>query len=380
MAAPLYAQSMAPEKHPPQTRIVIGLMSGTSVDAVDAALIETDGESFVRGIASTDRPYTNAERSLIREAAALALTLPAPAQDPLIAEAERVLTIAHAEAIAQLPHQETATLIGFHGQTVAHRPPSSGHPSPFTWQIGNAPLLARLTGRPVVHDFRSADVASGGEGAPLAPGYHRALVSTLERPVGILNLGGVGNLTWFDEHGQWGAFDTGPGNSLIDDWLQHHAGARYDADGALAAAGQVHDQILAQMTDLAFFDQTGPKSLDRADFTTAPVRTLSPADGAATLTAFTAETVALALRTLPVPLKRLLVTGGGRHNPTLMQMLRTRTGLPVDPVESQNWQGDALEAQAFAWLAVRHVKGLPLSWPETTGVPAPQIGGKLALP
>lgn len=366
---------MASEKH-----LVIGLMSGTSVDAVDAALIETDGEAHVRGIAAHERPYTDAERSLIRKAAAHALTLPRPRLDPLIAEAEQLLTRAHAEAVAALSGQAQASLIGFHGQTVAHRPPSSGHATPFTWQIGDAALLARLTGRPVVHDFRSADVAAGGEGAPLAPGYHRALASNVERPVGILNLGGVGNLTWFDDDGRWGAFDTGPGNGLIDDWVQQQAGQRFDTDGALAAGGHVHADVVSAMADLAYFDTTGPKSLDRADFTIQPARGLSPADGAATLTAFTAETVALSLRAVPVRLKRLLVTGGGRRNPTLMQMIAARTGLPTQSVEVEGWHGDALEAQAFAWLAVRHLKGLPLSWPETTGVPAPTPGGRLARP
>jgi anhydro-N-acetylmuramic acid kinase len=371
---------MAAGKH-----LVVGLMSGTSVDAVDAALLETDGEGHARGLAALDRPYSDLERRLIREAAALALTLPEPAAHPLIAEAERVLTLAHAEAIAALPGSDAATLIGFHGQTVAHRPPSSGHPRPFTWQIGDAALLARLTGRAVVHDFRSADVAAGGEGAPLAPGYHRALVSSLDGPVGILNLGGVGNLTWFDVGtetgaGNWGAFDTGPANGLIDDWVHAHTGARFDSGGALAGTGRVHEEVLTAMADLAFFDQAGPKSLDRADFSIAPARGLSAADGAATLTAFTAETVALSLRNLPVRLKRLLVTGGGRHNPVLMRMIEQRTGLKTDPVEIEGWHGDALEAQAFAWLAVRHLKGLPLSWPETTGVAAPCPGGRLVRP
>lgn len=373
---------MATEKH-----IVVGLMSGTSVDAVDAALIETDGQRHVRALSACERPYTDAERSLIRKAAARALLLPGPTDDdPQILEAERILTLAHAEAVAILPDSKTATLIGFHGQTVAHRPPSafkstgSGGRRPFTWQIGNAALLARLTGRAVVHDFRSADVAAGGEGAPLAPGYHRALVSGLPLPVGILNLGGVGNLTWFDADGNWGAFDTGPGNGLIDDWVQQHSGARCDSGGTLAGAGSVHMDVLTAMADVAFFDQAGPKSLDRADFTFAAARGLSPADGAATLTAFTAETVALSLRNIPVQLKRLLVTGGGRHNPVLMRMIAQRTGLPTAAVETEGWHGDALEAEAFAWLAVRHLKGLPLSWPETTGVPQPQTGGRLALP
>jgi anhydro-N-acetylmuramic acid kinase len=370
---------------PAERHLVIGLMSGTSVDAVDAALLETDGESHVCAIAFVDRPYSDSERALIREAARLALTFPAPRPDPLLAEAERLLTLAHAEAVAALPGQAEATLIGFHGQTVAHRPPSyfrersADTGEAFTWQIGDAALLAQLSGRPVVHDFRSHDVAAGGEGAPLAPGFHRALAGGLELPLGVLNLGGVGNLTWFSEKA-WGAFDTGPGNGLIDDWVEQQGAGRFDAGGALAGGGQVREEVVQTLADLAWFDAGGPRSLDRADFSVAQVRGLSPADGAATLTAFTAETVRLALAGLPVRLKRLLVTGGGRHNPVLMAMIADRTGVPTDPVEAVGWQGDALEAQAFGWLAVRHLKGLPLSWPETTGVPRPMPGGRLAAP
>ena len=231
----------------------------------------------------------------------------------------------------------------------------------------------------VVHDFRSADVAAGGQGAPLAPGFHRALASHLEQPLGVLNLGGVANLTWFAESA-WGAFDTGPANGLIDDWAARHGGGRFDEDGRMASGGRVDEAILAVMTSAEWFDQPPPKSLDRSDFSLEPVRGLSAEDGAATLTAFTAETVRRALGHLPVPLRRLLVTGGGRHNPVLMRMLARRTGIAVDPVEAVGWQGDALEAQAFGWLAVRHVRGLPLSWPETTGVPLPQTGGRLVKP
>lgn len=360
--------------------LVIGLMSGTSVDGVDAALLETDGEGHVVPRGFVARPYADSERALIRAAAARALRMPAPAPDPLIDEASRVLTLAHADAIAALPGSGEATLIGFHGQTVAHRPPSSGHPAPFTWQIGEAALLAQLTGRPVVHDFRSADVAAGGEGAPLAPGYHRAILGPIDRPAGILNLGGVGNLSWFLPDGRWGAFDTGPGNGLIDDWAEHVGAGRCDADGRLAAAGRVREELVAAMADQAWLDAAGPRSLDRGDFTIAAVRGLPPADGAATLTAFTAETVRLSLAALAEPLERLVVTGGGRHNPTLMRMLAQRTGIEVMAIEALGFDGDALEAQAFGWLAVRHLSGLPLSWPETTGVPAPQPGGRLARP
>lgn len=361
-----------------EKRIVVGLMSGTSVDAVDAALIETDGDTFVRPLSFRDRPYTEAERRTIRAAAVRALEMPAPGPDPLLDAAEAVVTRAHAEAVAALPDADRATLIGFHGQTVAHRPPSlAGGAAPFTWQIGDAAELSRLTGRPVVHDFRSADVAAGGEGAPFAPGYHRALAHALDQPVGVLNLGGVGNLTWFDGD-RWGAFDTGPANGLLDDWVAAHGLGPCDRDGRIAAAGTVDAAALSAMCDRAWFDLPGPKSLDRGDFSLDAVAGLSPADGAATLAAFTAETVRLALRLVPVRPGRLLVTGGGRHNPTLMRMIAERTGVRTEPVEAAGWEGDALEAQAFAWLAVRHVLGLPLSWPETTGVPAPQPGGRLA--
>lgn len=364
--------------------LVIGLMSGTSADGVDAALLETDGQAQVRVLSFAERPYADAERALIRAASRRALELPAPGADPLIQEAEAMLTVAHAEAIRNLPGQERATLIGFHGQTVAHRPHSSGHKPSFTWQIGDAVLLAHLTGRPVVHDFRSQDVATGGEGAPLAPGYHRARLSGVVEACGILNLGGVGNLTWFqnpsDQKAPWGGFDTGPGNALLDDWIARHTGDRFDEDGRLAAEGHVNEEILRTMTGVRYFTTNGPRSLDRDAFSLAPVESLSVVDGAATLAAFTAESVRLSLRRLPVPLARLFVTGGGRHNPILMAMLRQRTGCEVAPVEALGWNGDSLEAEAFGWLAVRHLHGLPLSWPKTTGVPRPTSGGRLARP
>ncbi len=358
--------------------LVIGLMSGTSADAVDAALIETDGADHVRPLAFHERPYSPAERAIIRGAAKAALGMARPGPNAEIAAAERLLTLAHAEAVAALPGSEAAELIGFHGATVAHRPDG---PAAWTWQIGDGALLARLTGRPVVFDFRSNDVAAGGQGAPLAPGYHRALAraSGMRGPMGVLNLGGVGNITWFSDDG-WGAFDTGPANALLDDWVAAHGGGTHDADGALSGAGAVHADVLTAMCDLPWFDLPGPKSLDRDDFPLAPVRGLGVADGAATLAAFTAETVRLALATLPVRLERLVVTGGGRRNPTIMRMISARTGVPTMAVEDVGWRGDAMEAEAFAWLAVRHLYGAPLSWPETTGVSAPVSGGRLVRP
>jgi anhydro-N-acetylmuramic acid kinase len=358
-------------------RLVIGLMSGTSADAVDAALIETDGETHVRAIAFLDRPYSESEQATIRAAARRALELERPGPDPLVDEAVRIVTHAHAEAVAALPGGGAATLIGFHGQTVAHRPPHAGPPPHFTWQIGDAALLARLTGRAVVHDFRAADVAAGGEGAPLAPGFHRALAGGFDVPVGVLNLGGVANLTWIAGE-RWGAFDTGPANGLLDDWVALHGLGRFDRDGWLAAQGIVHADRVNRMSASPWFARPGPKSLDRGDFTLDAVADLAPADGAATLAAFTAETVARALDLVPVRPARLLLTGGGRRNPVLARMIAARAGIPADPVEAVGWEGDALEAQAFGWLAVRHLRGLPLSWPETTGVPHPMPGGRLA--
>ena len=360
-----------------QPLLSLGLMSGTSRDGIDAALLLTDGESVIEPKGFLSLPYTAETQALIADACARALTLPQPGPDPLIDQLSTHLADLHAQTVHRLCNAtgtpiNAVALIGFHGQTIAHRP-APRHTLSWTWQTGDAARLSALTSRPVIHDFRSADVAAGGQGAPLAPGYHRARAPRNEA-IGVLNLGGVGNLTWFHA-GQWGSFDTGPANALIDDWVRSHNKGSYDKDGALAGVGSIQDSVLTSMLDLAWFDAPPPKSLDRADFDTAPARGLSPADGAATLTAFTAETIRLALGHVP-PLARLLVTGGGRHNSTLMAMIAHRTGLPTQPVETLGWNGDALEAEAFAWLAVRSQRGLPLSWPETTGVPVPLTGGK----
>ncbi len=231
----------------------------------------------------------------------------------------------------------------------------------------------------MVNDFRSADLTAGGEGAPLAPLYHRALAADLEQPLAVLNLGGVGNVTFLDGETVI-AFDTGPANAMIDDWALTHTGTACDVDGKLAASGRVDEAALARLMDNPYFVRKPPKSLDRNDFSAKPVAALAAADGAATLTAFTAESVARSKALLPASPRRFLVTGGGRHNPVLMAMLRQRLGVPVEPVERAGWQGDALEAQAFAFLAVRSLCGLPLSVPGTTGVPRPITGGRLHRP
>ena len=266
-------------------------------------------------------------------------------------------------------------MIGYHGQTVAHRPDRG-----WTWQIGDGAVLARATGIAVVSDLRSADVAAGGQGAPLLPIYHAALTAGLERPVAVLNLGGVGNVTFVGADGALVAFDTGPANGLIDSWVEAETGARYDADGALAASGHVDEAVLTAMLDHPYFAAPSPKSLDRNDFTIQPARGLSAADGAATLTAFTAATVAEALDQLPARPKRLIVAGGGRHNPTLLRMIGERTGIAPEASDTLGWDGDAMEAEGFAYMAVRTLKGLPISFPGTTGVPHPLLGGRVDRP
>jgi anhydro-N-acetylmuramic acid kinase len=296
-----------------------------------------------------------------------------------IREVERELTLLHGEAVELLIRrhgQDGIALIGFHGHTILHRPEAGR-----TRQIGDGALLAQRLGLPVVSDFRSADVAAGGQGAPLVPAWHRALARGLARPLAVLNLGGVANVTWIGAgEDEILAFDTGPGNALIDDWALRHTGRPVDAGGVLAARGTVDPETIERFRAHPFFAAAPPKSLDRDDFARLVPHHLSAEDGAATLTRATAAAVAAALAHLPAAPRRWLATGGGRHNPSLMTALGAELGYPVEPVEAVGWDGDALEAQAFAYLAVRSLRGLPLSFPGTTGVPAPQIGGRVDWP
>ncbi len=352
-------------------RQVIGLMSGTSLDGVDAALIETDGVRVAGFGPSLTIPYAAPLRTALRSLLDRASDI--DATDPELQRLERCLTDVHVTAVNALG--VAAELIGFHGQTILHRPRERR-----SWQIGDAARLARETGIPVAFDFRSADVAAGGEGAPLVPAYHAALAAGLARPLAVLNLGGVANLTLIGTGEALLACDTGPGNALLDDWAMRHTGVPCDRDGALAAAGRVDEAVLARLLAHPFFARAAPKSLDRQEFhaTLDMISGLSAPDGAATLTAFTAA--AIAATRLPERPARWLVCGGGRHNTALMQALRQRLGVPVEPVEAEGWDGDALEAQCFAFLAARVEAGLPLSWPGTTGVPAATSGGRVARP
>ena len=356
-----------------KTYTALGMMSGTSMDGVDAALLTTDGERIARFGPWLTVPYDEEQRSRLR-----AVVDGACAAAPV----EREITEVHEKLVNLILEENNFVrsdidIIGFHGQTILHRPDEGQ-----TQQIGDGALLARRVGIDVVNDFRSADIAAGGQGAPLAPLYHWARARDLEGPLAVLNIGGVANVTWIGP-GQAAdddtvlAFDTGPGNALLDDWMLAHTGTPVDRDGAQAAQGEPIEAVLAQFLGQPFFRQAPPKSLDRNDFSLEPLAPLGIADGAATLVALTCRAVARAAEHFPAPVDRWLVSGGGRHNPALMAGLsEILTGL-VGPVEEVGWRGDALEAEAFAFLAVRSLRGLPLTLPGTTGVAKPLTGGTL---
>ncbi len=351
-------------------RLAIGLMSGTSLDGVDAALVETDGRDHCAPLAALTSFYPADFRKALRQAIAGAI-------DPAPLEAQ--LTDYHAEAtellLAKSGRAATeVAIVGFHGQTVLHRPEQRR-----TWQIGDGARLARRLGIDVAFDFRSADVAAGGQGAPLAPVYHAALAADLpERPVAFLNIGGVANVTWIGADGRLIACDVGPGNGPIDDWVTRHTGQPFDADGQLARSGAADASRLRQALSASFFARPAPKSLDRLDFTEDLAAGLAPADGAATLTEFTAAAIAASAALFPAPPVRWLGAGGGRSNGYLMERLAARLAAPVQPVEAIGVNGDDVEAQAFAYMAVRVAEGLPISFPETTGAPGPLTGGRIA--
>ena len=362
----------------------IGLMSGTSLDGVDVAVISTDGERIAALGPRGYRPYADAERALLRQALSDAVLLgDRNARPGALAAAERLVTTAHGEAVAGFlaEHRIAADIIGFHGQTVLHRPEHG-----LTVQIGAGDELARLTGIPVAYDFRAADVAAGGQGAPLVPVFHRALAAGLDRPgpLMILNIGGVANISYLG-HGADDpiACDTGPGNALIDDFVRARTGAAFDAGGEAAAGGTVDHAWLARALADPFFAIPLPKSLDRNAFARSvqALDELSLADGAATLTAFTAATIARIVPLLPQAPKSVIVAGGGARNRTLMRMLGERLApATVETAEAVGWSADALEAQAFAFLAARHLRGLPITFPGTTGVARAMTGGVIAKP
>ena len=352
-----------------RTYTAIGLMSGTSLDGIDAALIETDGRNTVRTLDAISMPYTDADRARIR--AAFGKT---DRTSPDVQVAEALSTDLHIAAVKALIARtgQTPDLIGYHGQTTYHAPADG-----ITIQLGNGPRMAGELGIDVVYDFRAQDVKSGGQGAPFMPLYHQVLARTarLPEPVCLLNIGGVSNITWIEGE-QVIACDTGPGNALIDDWMLKNTGERMDQDGHTALSGKPDIARIQQWLAHPFFAAPAPKSLDRDAWAHIDISDLSLEDGAATLAMFTAQAVNRAIAQMPARPQQVIAIGGGRHNETIMRALGN--GQRVINADVLGWRGDYIEAEGFGYLAARSVLGLPLSLPTTTGVRTPMQGGKLA--
>lgn len=366
--------------------LVMGFMTGTSLDAVDMAVLDTDGEAIAAFGPAGERKLSDATREVVLEATRQALAWERDTPEPAIFRhaAEMVAEEHFAAAETFLQANDLSwpdlDLIGMHGQTVLHERPCEGVPGRSV-QLGDAGMLARLSGRPVACDFRTADMAAGGEGAPLAAVYHvaRARTSKLAPPLAVLNVGGVANVTWWAGGDDFTAFDTGPGNGMLDLLVQARGAGRYDAGGRYASVGRADEGVVRALLAHPYFQGPPPKSLDRHDFSLEPLEGLQLEDAAATLVAFTAEAVKLAFEGLGQP-NEVIVTGGGRLNPEIMKALAERLSAPVRSAEDHGWRGDAIEAEAFAFLAARVQRGLPISFPKTTGVARPMTGGRIVRP
>lgn len=364
--------------------LVLGFMTGTSLDAVDMAVLDTDGEKIVQFGPAGERKLSDALRGVVLEATKQALSWPrGTPEPPMFAHTAEMVAEEHFTAAEGFLAEHGLSwpdldLIGMHGQTVLHERPKDGQPGRSV-QLGDGAMLARLTGRPVAFDFRSADMAAGGEGAPLAPIYHlaRARASRLSAPLAVLNVGGVANITFWSGGDEITAFDTGPGNGMIDLLVQARGAGRYDAGGKYASVGRADEAIVRGYLAHDYFQGPPPKSLDRHDFSLEPLDKLQLEDAAATLVAFMAEGVRLAFDTVGQAPGEVIVTGGGRHNPEIMKALTQRLPVPVKTAEDHGWRGDSIEAEAIAYLAARTFRGLPISFPATTGVAKPLPGGRI---
>lgn len=357
----------------------LGLMSGTSMDGIDAAILDSDGDLISAFGPTGYLPYSTNDRALIRRAMVAAQKMTDhDGQIDVIREAESLITERHQSIVSKmLSEHGPVDLIGFHGQTIFHAPDRG-----VTMQIGDGQSLADAAGTDVIFDMRSNDVAHGGQGAPLAPVYHRAVANhlDLDLPVALINIGGVANVTWIGADGELLACDTGPGNALMNDWVKRHTGADYDADGALASQGQLDDSALSVLLDNPYFSMGWPKSLDRDAFTLAPVEHLTLADGVTTLAAFTVRSIVDGLHQCPQMPTKIVIVGGGAYNPVLLQMLGAELASQVVPMGTLGLEPDFIEAQAFAYCAVRSKKGMPITFPGTTGCQSPLSGGKLVSP
>jgi anhydro-N-acetylmuramic acid kinase len=361
-----------------KTFTALGLMSGTSLDGIDVALIKTDGENIVERGPSETFPYSAEQQAALRQGLADALRIESRDQRPgSLATLEKNIAEWHIAAVQKFFKVSALNplnidVIGFHGQTVIHRPKQH-----LTVQLGDGAVLSKALGVPVIYDMRAADVAAGGQGAPLVPTYHRALAKN--RPVTFVNIGGVANVTYIGADGALLAFDTGAGNALINDWIDRHLGKSHDEGGVIAARGHVSAPHLNAAMAHEFFNQRPPKSLDRNSFANENFLDLNVEDGAATLTAFTAHSIAKAADWFPTPVNNWIICGGGRHNATLMLALHAI--LPsVQSAEQAGFNGDSMEAEAWAYLAVRSMRGLPITFPGTTGVAKEMTGGLLVNP
>ncbi len=365
--------------------LAIGLMSGTSLDGVDAAIIKTDGNQVIRFGKVCHIPYTVEQREQLQEAFARAKRENNPnVRSNSILIAEGVINRLHLDAINEIIsinqlQKNDIEVIGFHGQTLLHKPEKG-----WSWQIGDGSELAENTGIKVVNDFRRFDVENGGQGAPLVPIFHRALLPNDETdfPVALLNIGGVANLTWFNgrDPNDMVAFDTGPGNALLDDWIRKHSDLPYDKDGEISSNGNVQEILVNDLMNHDYFKEMPPKSLDRDAFDVSSLSMLSVEDGAATLIAFTVNAIKMAEVMCPDFVKKWYVCGGGAHNPTMMQMLSDELYGDVESISSIGFDGDYVEAEAFAYLAVRKIYNLPITFPGTTGINEPSTGGKVHMP
>lgn len=367
-------------------KCAIGLMSGTSMDGIDVALVASDGENRVERGPSVFVSYEAAFRRKLEKSLETAKAIATRCERPGdLAEIEREITERHAKAVKHFVAEATGSLkpslIGFHGQTVLHRPEKG-----MTVQLGDGPLLARLTGLPVVYDMRANDMVHGGQGAPLVPIYHMALAKSLPSdlarfPVAFVNIGGISNVTFVPAESSPIAFDTGPGNALIDQWVAQEGGIPFDADGRIASEGRVVTEVVQRYLQSPFFDAPAPKSLDRNDFTLEPARGMELADGARTLATLSAEAILKAVAHLPEKPRLWILSGGGRKNPHIVSDMRAKVGsAAVILAEDAGLNGDSMEAEAWAYLAVRSEKGLPLTFPTTTGCSEPVTGGVLAAP
>jgi len=366
----------------------VGLMTGTVLDGyIDVALLKTDGERITEFGPYVLEPYQNGVVDLLNETLQAALAWQFNGPEPSIfAEAEKLITEEQSKAVLTVLDRaglgaSDINVVGFHGQSVLHRAPANGEPGR-TRQLGNGQLMSELLDIPVAWDFRSADVAAGGQGAPLAPVYHQALLEqaaeSLSDKTAVLNLGGVANLTWWNGNDVLVAFDTGPANAPVNDWVGQHTSGTMDVDGKLAAAGDVDEQRLSELLDHPYFLSNYPKSLDRFDFPSSMAKGKNLQDGAALLTAFSAAAVGVALDQLPQRPDTLVLCGGGRRNPSLVKALQERASVCTVDADDIGWRGDAIEAECFAFLATRVLRKLPLSFPATTGVREPCCGGKLS--